>query len=120
MKRIIVATTLILLTACTGAPADSRVETVAPTRGHPGDSDCTITTPSTPQPVTSEEAEQIAAKTFGEETLDGAKVAAETRTVCGQELEVWVVTGTLPNGDAATAFVVRSTGQVVHGAISGP
>lgn len=119
---VVVLSMALALTACGEASqtvGSGGGQSVAPTKGDPANTGlCTISTPEDARPVTAEEAEVLAAEFVGRE-LDDVETVADTREVCDGSYEVWVVTGTLPNGDDTSAYVTRDGGQIIHGSISG-
>jgi hypothetical protein len=81
---------------------------------------CSVPTEPAEEPTSQVKAEGLAAGSFGPDQLDNVMSNRQMATVCGERLDVWRVTGSLPNGDDVTVLVDSSTGVVVKSLISGP
>lgn len=102
--------------------ADAGGQRVAPSPERDGDRRprCSLSNEAAEEPTSQATAEELAAASVGVDQLDNVTSNRQMATVCGQTLEVWRVSGSLPNGDDVTVLVGYSTGVVVKGLISGP
>ena len=100
------------------SPAGESVA-ASPDPGNGSGTRCSIPTERADEPVTQEHAERLAARSVGVDALEDVAATKQAATVCGRSLEVWRVSGRLPNGDDAVSLIDVRSGTVVKSAISG-